>query len=206
MRVLRDVECNSVRVVRRVRTRALGNGRCVTALSDSSSPFCHSPWPAFTVGLLCMSDLENGLWACDKPRTVYQKNTPATADFVMAMVKGDTANHWSIKAGDAQEGRLSTMFDGERPPGYHPMKKMGAIILGRPPVHYTTCPCLCPSWCHCVTWLRSNHAGIGGDNSEGAVGSFFEGAMTAGFSSQAADDAVQAEIVSAGYMHTYMAK
>ena len=57
-----------------------------------------------------------------------------------------------------------------------------------------------------MTWLRSNHAGIGGDNSEGAVGSFFEGAMTAGFSSQAADDAVQAEIVSAGYMHTYMAK
>ena len=78
-----------------------------------------------------MADLENGLWACDKPRSVYHKNVPATAEFVMAMVKGDTANHWSIKAGDAQQGRLTTMYDGERPPGYHPMRKQGAIILGR---------------------------------------------------------------------------
>ena len=82
-----------------------------------------------------MADLENGLWACDKPRSVYHKNVPATAEFVMAMVKGDTANHWSIKAGDAQQGRLTTMYDGERPPGYHPMRKQGAIILGRPMRH-----------------------------------------------------------------------
>ena len=78
-----------------------------------------------------MADLENGLWACDKPRTVYSKNVPPTGAFVTAMVKGDSANHWSIKSGDAQSGRLSTMFDGERPPGYHPMKKQGAIILGK---------------------------------------------------------------------------
>lgn len=78
-----------------------------------------------------MADLENGLWACDKPRTVYPKNIPPTGAFVTAMVKGDSRNHWSIKAGDGQAGRLSTMFDGERPAGYHPMRKQGAILLGK---------------------------------------------------------------------------
>ena len=52
--------------------------------------------------------------------------------------------------------------------------------------------------------FAGNHSGIGGDNSDRAVGTFFEGAMTAGYSSQAADDAVQAEIVSAGYLHLTM--
>jgi hypothetical protein len=41
--------------------------------------------------------------------------------------------------------------------------------------------------------------GIGGDNSNKAIGTFFEGVMTAGLSSDAADDAVQASIVAAGY-------
>jgi len=38
--------------------------------------------------------------------------------------------------------------------------------------------------------------GIGGDNSDAAIGSFFEGVLTKGYSSDAADDAVQANIVS----------
>ena len=38
-----------------------------------------------------------------------------------------------------------------------------------------------------------------GDNSDAAVGSFFEGVITQGYSTDAADDAVQANIVSAGY-------
>ncbi|MBA9050486.1 hypothetical protein BJ996_007217 [Streptomyces phaeogriseichromatogenes] len=41
--------------------------------------------------------------------------------------------------------------------------------------------------------------GTGGDNSNWSVGSFFEGVMTSGVPSDAADDAVQANIVSAGY-------
>jgi len=41
--------------------------------------------------------------------------------------------------------------------------------------------------------------GIAGDNSNTAQGNFFEGLMTAHFSSDAADDAVQANIVAAGY-------
>jgi len=38
--------------------------------------------------------------------------------------------------------------------------------------------------------------GTGGDGSSGAQGNFFEGVMTAAYSSNEADDAVQANIVS----------
>ena len=41
--------------------------------------------------------------------------------------------------------------------------------------------------------------GTGGDNSNGSIGSFFEGVMTAGFPTDAADNAVQANIVRVGY-------
>ena len=50
------------------------------------------------------------------------------------------------------------------------MKKQGAIILG-----------------------------TGGDNSDSAIGLWFEGAMTRGYASAAADDAIQASIVGLGY-------
>ena len=42
--------------------------------------------------------------------------------------------------------------------------------------------------------------GIGGDNSDGAVGTFYDGVMTSGYSTDTVDDAVQANIVqAAGY-------
>jgi hypothetical protein len=41
--------------------------------------------------------------------------------------------------------------------------------------------------------------GIGGDNSDNAVGTFYEGAMTRGYASDATDESVQANIASAGY-------
>ena len=37
--------------------------------------------------------------------------------------------------------------------------------------------------------------GIGGDGSDGGVGTFYEGAMTAAYTPDAADEAVQASIV-----------
>jgi hypothetical protein len=39
----------------------------------------------------------------------------------------------------------------------------------------------------------------GGDNSDEAIGTFFEGVLTVGYSTDAADDAVQANIVAASY-------
>jgi non-reducing end alpha-L-arabinofuranosidase len=41
--------------------------------------------------------------------------------------------------------------------------------------------------------------GVGGDNSHASIGSFFEGAMTAGFPSDSADNAVQSNIVAVHY-------
>ena len=119
-----------------------------------------------------MADLENGLFA-GKDFGPTSANPPLTSTYVTAMVTGRSGT-FAIKGGNAQSGTLTTMYDGSRPAttGYNPMKKEGAIILG-----------------------------IGGDNSNSARGNFFEGCMTSGASSSATDDAVQANIVAAGYGH-----
>jgi hypothetical protein len=41
--------------------------------------------------------------------------------------------------------------------------------------------------------------GVGGDNSNDGIGTFFEGAITTGYASEETDAAVQANIVEAGY-------
>ena len=115
-----------------------------------------------------MADIENGLWAGSD--AVNQNAPPLHHDFVTGMVKGDSGNHFALKAGDANTGTLTTTHDGVRPPGYQVMKKQGAIILG-----------------------------IGGDNSDRAIGTWFEGVMTSGYSSNATDDLVQVNIAAAAY-------
>ena len=93
-----------------------------------------------------------------------------THRFVTAMLKGKP-NTWAIRAGDAGAGTLSTFYDGPRPAGgYEKMNKEGSIILG-----------------------------IGGDNSNGARGTFYEGVMTSGYPTDETENAVQADIVAAGY-------
>jgi len=117
-----------------------------------------------------MADLENGLFS--GANAGYNANDPTVNNrFLTAIVKGEP-NHWSIRAGNAQSGNLSTYYNGARPnvAGYNPMKKEGAIILG-----------------------------IGGDNSIGAGGTFYEGVMTSGYPSDATENAVQANITAAGY-------
>jgi non-reducing end alpha-L-arabinofuranosidase len=116
-----------------------------------------------------MADLEDGVYAGDST-AASPTNTSLVADYVTAMLKGHSGNHYALKGGDAQSGSLTTLYDGPRPKGYSPQKKEGAIILG-----------------------------IGGDNSHTGEGTFFEGCMTSGVSSDATDDAVQANIVAARY-------
>ena len=58
-----------------------------------------------------MADLESGVWAGDQ-FLVTESNTPIHAEFVTAMLKGDSGNHWALKGGDAQQGELKTLFDG----------------------------------------------------------------------------------------------
>ncbi|MCO5971931.1 arabinofuranosidase catalytic domain-containing protein [Actinoallomurus soli] len=117
-----------------------------------------------------MADLENGLYS--GRNAGYNANDPTIGHrYTTAIVKGEP-NHWAIRGGDAQSGGLSTFYDGQRPnvSGYNPMKKEGAIILG-----------------------------IGGDNSHGSAGTFYEGVMTSGYPSDATENAVQADITAAGY-------
>ncbi|MFK8906723.1 alpha-L-arabinofuranosidase B [Streptomyces sp. YS-3] len=117
-----------------------------------------------------MADLENGLFS--GVNRGYNANNPSVSHrFLTALVKGEP-NHWAIRSGNAQSGGLSTAYNGPRPnvAGYNPMKKEGAIILG-----------------------------IGGDNSNGSAGTFYEGVMTSGYPTDATENAVQANITTAGY-------
>jgi hypothetical protein len=96
---------------------------------------------------------------------------PTGLPFVTAMGANDGQKKYAVYWGNAQAGKLTS--SGLRPlpaKGYAPMRQEGAIILG-----------------------------IGGDNSNASIGSFFEGVMTAGVPSSATMNAVQANVVSAGY-------
>jgi hypothetical protein len=120
-----------------------------------------------------MADLENGLFSGVNQH--YNANDPTVNyRYLTAMVKGKP-NQWAIRGGNAQSGGLSTYYSGVRPnvSGYNPMHKEGAIILG-----------------------------IGGDNSKGAQGTFYEGVMTSGYPSDATENAVQANIASVGYANS----
>jgi hypothetical protein len=90
--------------------------------------------------------------------------------YVTAMLKNDGKATFALKGGDSSSGGLTTWYNGALPAVDTPMHQEGAIVLG-----------------------------TGGDNSNSDVGSFFEGVMTAGYPSDAADNAVQASIVAAGY-------
>jgi hypothetical protein len=104
---------------------------------------------------------------------VNERNKPLRHDFVSLMLKG-RHDGFMLKGGDASRGKLSTMYNGPRPTAnkYTPMKKEGAIILG-----------------------------TGGDQSNSDRGNFYEGYMVTGVTSDATDDAVQANIVAVGYKY-----
>lgn len=53
-----------------------------------------------------------------------------TSKFVTAMLKNNGTSRFALKGGNGQTGSLTTLWDGALPPGYSPMKKQGAIILG----------------------------------------------------------------------------
>jgi hypothetical protein len=126
--------------------------------------------PCANGGPRVAADLENGLFAGGDGSNT--QNTGRSSAFVTAMTKNNGTSTYAIKDANAQSGGLSTRYNGALPSqsGYRPMTKQGAIILG-----------------------------IGGDNSNGSVGSFFEGVMTSGFPSDATENSVQANIVSVGY-------
>jgi hypothetical protein len=146
------------------------NGTMETAYFGDATPWFHGegtgPW--------IMTDQENNLVGCVNPDgSKLCVNMPKIDwRFATAIAKGEP-HHWTSMGGDAQQGKLSVMFDGPRVNAtYDPMRKQGAILLGN-----------------------------GGDNSNSSQGTFYEGAMTAAntFPTDATDQLVQANIVAAGY-------
>ncbi len=95
---------------------------------------------------------------------------PPGTTFVTDMGASDGQHTYAIYQGNAQSGALTTTGTVPLPNGYQPMRQEGAIILG-----------------------------IGGDNSNWANGYFFEGVMTRGMPNTQAMEAVQSNIVAAGY-------
>jgi len=117
-------------------------------------------------------DLEEGWYYSDQQSDTNPNDTGVSYPFVSLFSSTDGAQTINRKTGDAQSGSLTTWFSGGLPQsgGYIPLKLEGGIILG-----------------------------TGGDNSHGNSGLFFEGAMTIGQPADAVDDAIQENIVNAGY-------
>jgi non-reducing end alpha-L-arabinofuranosidase len=148
-----------------------GNGR-MDAVSYSTR--CARFSPCYGTGPWVQADLENGLFQSNLGYSENTLNTGLNAPFVTALLKNNGQNYFALKVGNAQSGSLTTDYAGLLPTiqggGYSPMHQEGGIVLG-----------------------------TGGDNSNAGSGYFYEGVITAGLSTDTADDAVQADIVAAGY-------
>jgi non-reducing end alpha-L-arabinofuranosidase len=126
--------------------------------------------PCSGSGPWVQADLENGLFAGANGSD--SSNLGNSSAFVTALVKNNGTTTYAIKGGNANSGSLTTWYSSALPDlgGYAPMHQEGAIVLG-----------------------------TGGDDSNSSIGSFFEGVMTSGYPTDAADNSVQANIVSVGY-------
>jgi non-reducing end alpha-L-arabinofuranosidase len=119
------------------------------------------------------ADLEDGLYqggsASGNP-----SEASLTSRFVTAILKNNGTSMYALKGGSAEAGHLTSFYGGALPPGFSPMHKQGAIVLGS-----------------------------GGDccatNTNLSEGTFYEGAIVSGYPSDATDEAVQANVVTAGY-------
>jgi hypothetical protein len=126
---------------------------------------------AINIMIMCHGDQCSPYAGLDMEDGIYgHLKVPAGTTFVTDMGASDGQHTYAIYQGNAQSGALTTTGAVPLPNGYQPMQQEGAIILG-----------------------------IGGDNSNEAKGYFFEGVMTSGMPSSQAMDAVQSNIVTAGY-------
>jgi non-reducing end alpha-L-arabinofuranosidase len=114
-------------------------------------------------------DLENGMYFSAAGPNP-SNITSESGSFVSAWEKNNGTTNFTLKYGNGQSGGLTTSYSGALPNGYDPMKVQPSVELG-----------------------------TGGDNSPMGKGEFFEGAVTAGFPSDATENAVQANLVAAGY-------
>jgi non-reducing end alpha-L-arabinofuranosidase len=115
------------------------------------------------------ADLENGMYSTNTGPN-SASNPGVNYPFVSAWEKNNGTSNFTLKYGNATTGGLTTTWSGSLPNGYSPMHEEADILLG-----------------------------TGGDNSNGASGEFFEGAITNGYPTDATENAVQAELTTAGY-------
>ena len=120
-----------------------------------------------------MADLEGGVFS----GLTTGKNDMLISqpfNYVTAMEKNNGQSELALKAADATAATLNTYYQGKLPNGKSPGQKQGSIVLGS-----------------------------GGDccysNNNASAGTFYEGAIVAGYASDATDAAVHANIVSTGY-------
>lgn len=120
-----------------------------------------------------MADLEGGVFS----GLTTGKNEALISqpfNYVTAMEKNNGMTELALKAADATAPVLNTYYQGKLPNGKSPGQKQGSIVLGS-----------------------------GGDccysNNNASQGTFYEGAIVAGYPSDATDAAVHANIVSTGY-------
>jgi len=133
----------------------------------------NGPWP--------MVDFETGVYtgntgkcgsgipsSVDCTSTGENVNPSVTFDIVTTLFKHDGTAHWALKTGNAKSGALSVNVDlPALPKGYSPLKQLGGLGLGE-----------------------------GGAGDSGGDGGFSEGAVMAGETTNATDDAIQKSIVS----------
>ena len=151
--------------------RAVGRGTMETTYFGTSTNWGSGNGD----GPWIMADMESGLFSGYNAK---KNDVPSITDwrFVAAYVNGGGGNRWDLRGGDATKTDVVTYYEGERPSSpsqtdvYFPMSKKGGLLLAN-----------------------------GGDNGNGSAGTFYEGAMTAGYPSFEAVQAVQANIASAKY-------
>ena len=124
-----------------------------------------------------LADLEYGLFSQTQGGSKNQNVPTQTSTYVTAVLKNNGTTEFALRGGNAQTGSLSTYFKGALPGGgWSPMKKQGAIVLG------SGGDCCKPG---------------GGANL--SAGTFYEGSIVTGYPSDATEEAVQANVVAAGY-------
>lgn len=121
-----------------------------------------------------MADMENGMLANNTQNGTNLDSPSLNFPYVTAMMKEDGSTRFALKGGDATQPTLTTMWNSTFPTIRMPMRKEGAITLG-----------------------------AGGDcclnNGNLSEGTFYEGAIVAGYASDETDNAIHASIVEAGY-------
>jgi len=150
----------------------IGTGCCFDFGNAETNRSDNGPGHMDAISVFCQSFCLPQV-GIDMENGIYPTYFPLAAgmEFLTAMGANDGQHNYAVYWGNAQSGCLTTTGRLALPAnGYAPMHQEGAIILG-----------------------------IGGDNSNHNMGSFFEGAMTAGAPPSETMAAVQANVVAVGY-------